>query len=390
MKIKRFEDEDLPKLFELINRSISTNRSHDTWHNMTAVLSSEGDNLIGAIPLEKRTLSFGADKYEDVLWVSAAHVDPEYRSQGIGRKMDQKIKEFFYPDYIGTFVYREDEKSRAYNWYKQLGFCEIVPIVSVNKKVTKTGDVDDYLIINSKADVEKNQRRIYQCFNHNTKRYSGFPNRHENFWTEKLSSHYYKDSYQYCMILLFDGDDLSGYSFLGQTDLRDDIKRFDILEFITPDNDLVRKQLFTAINNQASQNNLDEIRIQLTTQDPHLKWFQSVGFSERWNTNVMGKLYDPIKVFRDRVKDKIDLRNETRFEVNTPNTGKKTIGKGKSNISISCKDDVFLKLIMNQHNITELITKGEMLLENCKKEVHDRLLKCFPLVNWIHFHIDYI
>ena len=41
----------------------------------------------------------GNGEYSKVLWVSAAHVDSEYRSMGLGGKMDKVARENFYPDY---------------------------------------------------------------------------------------------------------------------------------------------------------------------------------------------------------------------------------------------------------------------------------------------------
>ena len=97
MKISLYSDKDQDALLDLIAKSISTTRTQSSWNGnqMTAVLAWKNNNLIGALPLEKRKFNIGNGRTIKILWVSAAHVEPEYRSKGIGKKMDSFLRNHF-------------------------------------------------------------------------------------------------------------------------------------------------------------------------------------------------------------------------------------------------------------------------------------------------------
>ena len=135
MEIRKFRHSDLGDVLALLKRSDNTSRSETTWleNQMTGMLAFEKSKLIGAIPLEPRTLMIGEGQNIKSLWVSGAHVDPEYRRQGIGSKLVSQVEENFV-EYHGIFAYRPDENSPAFKWYSRLGFQVLLPIVSFKKK----------------------------------------------------------------------------------------------------------------------------------------------------------------------------------------------------------------------------------------------------------------
>ena len=105
ISIRPYEHKYLDAVLALNRRSDSTNRTKETWQGnvMTGVLAFDGSKLIGMIPLEKRLFLIGCGRVLSVLWVSGAHVEPEYRKHGIGTAMDQKIQEYFsgaYEDFL--------------------------------------------------------------------------------------------------------------------------------------------------------------------------------------------------------------------------------------------------------------------------------------------------
>ena len=51
-----------------------------------------------------------------IVLVSSVHLDKECRSKGVGVALDELIARL-YPEAQAVFVFREDEGSRAYQWY---------------------------------------------------------------------------------------------------------------------------------------------------------------------------------------------------------------------------------------------------------------------------------
>ncbi|MBI4244496.1 MAG: hypothetical protein HY606_10435, partial [Planctomycetes bacterium] len=92
-------------------------------------------------------------------------------------------------------------------------------------------------------------------------------------------------------------DVVQGYVLLGETNLRDGVHRFDILEWLVPDEEQIRNDLYHLTMNLANRINLKELRIQCAENDPLLDWVKGVGFIPRWQTNLLGKYIDSDKEF---------------------------------------------------------------------------------------------
>ncbi|MCR4322389.1 MAG: GNAT family N-acetyltransferase [Candidatus Brocadiaceae bacterium] len=378
----------------MIERSDSTNRSIDTWYwnNMTSVVAFDDNKLIGVLPLEKRLFSLGGDRSLNILWVSAAHVEPEYRSQGVGTAMDNKIQEYFFPDFKAVFVYRGDETSKAYRWYNKLGYHEILSVLSFKKDVKRLDAAIDYILLSNEAEIRRWEDKLFDCFKRYTWSLGGFPLRHRRFWSDKINAHYYKEFYTYSILAITSQDKISGYAFLGKTVMKDGIPRVDILEFVAPDESVtgIRDCLYNAIMNFVCQHGLNEVRIQLSTQDPHLQWIKSLGFVNRWRFNIMGRLIDPISYFRECLSEKIDLEREYQFIIQTPALGEHTIGKGKSSIKLFAHDNLLNEILLCRSNISNAVEEGRLVIIDGDKNNIKVLESHFPLNKWQYFHIDYI
>ena len=292
IKVRAFQPDDLDSVLELIRVSDATDRTEETWNknNMTAMLAFDQEQLIGLIPFEKRKVVFCKEEKLNVLWVSGAHVHPEYRGKGIGSMMDWDIEKYFTPEFDALLVCREDETSRAYQWYKRLGYQQQTPIISFCRPVEQsTDEVSDYIVWDTKEQVLGAGEKLFQCFQSNIGDRGGFPERSPQFWADQWESHYYKASYRYCIVAIFSNDAVIGYAMLGETEMKDGITRFDILEIMGQEDEASKKNLYNAIRDLAHKRNLKEVRIQLVEQDQDIKLIESLGFTERWRTNILGK-----------------------------------------------------------------------------------------------------
>lgn len=392
INIQPFKNEYLEDILNLIEKSDSTDRSVETWcgNNMTAIVAFDDNKLIGILPLERRSFSLGGDKFLNVLWVSAAHVEPEYRNQGIGSTMDQKIREYFFPEYKAVFVYRGDETSRAYNWYKKLSYYELLSILSFKKYVKRPNAKVQYVLWETEEKVRQWEDNLYGCFNRHIGSLGGFPRRYRQFWSDKFKNHYYKEFYDYGILALTSEDEILAYAFLGKTAMKDGIPRIDILEFIMPEDIRVKDTLFNAIMDFAFQQGLKEVRIQLSIQDLNLKWIKSLGYVNRWRFNIMGRLIDPINYFRDCLYDKINLEQDHQFILQTPALGEHFIGTGKNSIRIFAHDSLLNKILLNRCNIGNAVEEGRFVIVDGNENNISVFENEFPLNKWQYFHIDYI
>ena len=389
--IRPYTDSDLPDILSLIRRSDSTNRTEKSWsgNRMTGILGFVGKKLIGAIPFEQRNFVLGYEEYSKVLWITAAHVDPEYRSLGLGGKLELAAREFFYPDFQAIFVYRGDENSLAYRWYNRLGYNLLMPIISLKIDVLPTNTTAKYFCYTSQNKIIPIEKEIYNCYHENFKDYGGSPYRYQSFWSEKIYSHYYQKNYNFILLVIYKGDRIQSYAILGETKFRDSVERFEILEYCCPNSDTLRKRLISSILNEAFKRGLKEVRIQLSHQDPGVKWFEKYGFFLRWRTNLLGSIIKPEEYFKNQIK-KLNYDKDFSIVYETPSLGKNKVGSGINKLGIFLSDNEFVRLLLYRTNIINAVEEGRILITQNNEKILKILDKIFPYKKWIYHQIDYI
>jgi len=389
--IRPYQDNDLTQVLALLEKSDSTSRTHETWrgNDMTAVLAFEGEHLIGAIPFEKRQFVLSQEKIIPVLWASGVHVEPEYRSQGVGSSLDQKIEQYFFPLAQAVLVFREDETSPAYRWYKKLGYHDLLPILSFKKEVESPLIKPSYVVWQTQEEIQTQEHKLFDFFQKNIGSFYGYPKRHEGFWSGKFVHHYYKKSYSYSVLALRRGEQLMSYAFLGKTAMRDGIERLDILEMITPEDQEIKNNLYQAIVHFASRLAVKEIRIQLSYQDFDAAWMKSRGFTLRWRTNVLGKFINPIQYAGQVLSEIVDLNREYSFLWQTPGLGQQRIGTGEKYLGLFSHDQILHEILFGRCDIEAALKQGKLVVLGGDDNNLAVLKKVFAFNPWRYFHIDY-
>ena len=394
MKISLYSNKDQDALLDLIAKSISTSRTQSSWNGnqMTAILARDNNNnLIGALPLEKREFNIGDGKTIKLLWISAAHVDPEYRSKGIGRKMDSFLRDHFNNKFDAVCAYCGDEKSRAYHWYHQLGFYPILQILAFRKHVNKINCIsENRLIFNTEVDIKKYSKSLYSCFEKAIRNYGGFTMRDEKYWSHTFKYHYYKEFYKFVILAIQSkGNEFDAFALLGETDMKDGIKRYDILEFIASSKK-TEKILHNNIESYAYEKNIDEVRIQTSAVEPMSEWVDINGYEYRnRSTNILASLINPSKYIEERYlelgEEKIpDLKIETPIHKDI-----KIMGNGEK-VSLFMNDDTLHQLIFNRLDINHAVKHDKIILVEGYSETLLKISELFYLTPWRYFQSDYI
>ena len=287
MVIRRYDSSLLASSLTLLRRSDSTPRSHSTWraNRLRAVVAFRSKSPIGIIPLEPRVFKISGTKSIKALWVSGAHVDGPFRSQGIGRAMDNAIAKF-YPQAQAVFAYRQDPSSRAYQWYWRQGYRPLCSIVALKKKVSNPRILVDYEVVTSGRDFQAIGPSLLKVFRKMAGKCGGYPKRRAAFWSHTLKYHYYKNFYKHFLLIVKSKSIVKNYALIGETNMRDKIPRFDILELSDP-------SMISPVMQFAIRRGLREVRIQCAVHDPWVRTYKAQGFQERWRTFILGKPLSP-------------------------------------------------------------------------------------------------
>jgi len=385
-----YQDTDQKSVIDLIRRSDNTSRRNDTWadNDMTASLAYDGDKLIGAIPLEKRHFSLGGKNSINVLWVSGAHVEAEYRSKGIGRKLDEIARYEFYDKYQAILVYRQDENSRAYKWYESLGYYHLLSILAFKKNTHSNFDpFYDFQYQEVDGDLCDTEIDMFECFLRNGgNQHGGSPNRYLGYWSKKLKAHYYKEYYKYFVLTITKNDQVTSFAILGETKFKDNIERLEILEYCVSSDNLEQKELFSSVQQFAVERELEEIRVQLSQQDSLLPLAKEFGFELRWRSNILGVMINPSALF-----DSLMSEYPYSISIETSGFGLLENNKGKKDLELFMSDNELTRMLFNRSDMSCAIKEGRVLVlsESCQDAIL-QLNMMFPLNEWKYFQIDYI
>mgnify|MGYP001357884548 CR=1 FL=1 len=394
LKIRSYIPSDRDAVIKLIQRSASTNRTPNTWdqNNMTAALAFENDTMIGALPMETRQFEIGNGRSSKVLWISAAHVDEEYRSQGIGARLDEFIRKNHETQIDALCVYRGDVSSLAYKWYNKMNYSPVSTLLSFTKNVAFTKNKNNYFSIEEISKIQISEHKILRCFQLNTKQLGGFPKRKIGYWSKLFSAHYYKNNYKFAIITIpsKDGENYSGYALVGLTSMRDNISRLEILEFIFS-NAMVQELLHQSITDYAITLGVKEIRIQIGYDDQLQLWFRQNGYVKReYSTFILVSFLKPLEYLKNLLKERAICNLLIETEISQGFVASAVSDSSDIPLSIYMKNEILTKLLFGRTTAKIARNEGNLILRKGEEEQFDEFSSVFKPTNWRYFQSDYI
>src|SRR5205814_5271480 len=122
--VRRSTPVDRDAILAFIARMGFNPRDAVTWDglNMWSMTAWHDDRLVGAISVEPRLLKISATQSVRALHETVVAVDPEFRSGGLGTRLQQALFEQAAGEAECVTVFREDPTSPAYRWYLKNGF----------------------------------------------------------------------------------------------------------------------------------------------------------------------------------------------------------------------------------------------------------------------------
>ena len=262
MKIRTATRDDRDAILRLSEGSDSTPRTVETWDGnpIRAILAFDDGKLIGMLPLEERTWETGRGNRLEVLWATGVHVDAAYRGKGIGGRLGA------FADRFDAFcVFREDETSPAYNWYRKNGYHPQAHVRAYRLPVDAGASAQvatryGHRHLTSRRELEEAGRELSSRFGALGCGCGGFLARTPASWVNIWDHHYYRAFYRYSVLALLENAHIAAFAFLGETSMRDGISRYDILEFAAADGD-AENNLHAAVVAAARQAGLRDIRM---------------------------------------------------------------------------------------------------------------------------------
>tara|TARA_Y100001960_G_scaffold324194_2_gene404118 strand:- start:31 stop:948 length:918 start_codon:yes stop_codon:yes gene_type:complete len=305
--------------------------------------------------------------------------------------MWKKIKETFHSEYKGIFNYNSPQ-DETYDWYISLGSYSFAKIFSYKKNVSIEKSPVNFNYFDSYADINRIKNKLYNCFNKYDSSFGGTTYRHKGFWNKHLNYSYHRNHYKYSILTIDsqNSNDIDGYILLGETEIRDSVKRFDILEQSLNPSKISIEKLYKSLMSLARSKKLDEIRIQSSSEDSFNKWIKGLGFFKRWSFDILGQIFDPTSFFFNRVKKNKLFNNSFKITIISGNNTKKTLGDGKDEIKLFIPNFELNKLVLGRLDFLSAVDSGKIKIVKNNKSAMEFLSNIFIINKWKFHHIDYI
>jgi GNAT superfamily N-acetyltransferase len=264
-------------------------RDATTWDGlgMSAMTAWRGPRLVGAIPLEPRWWQLRPGCVIPTLHQTTVGVLPELQGQGIGSAMQEAI--YQQQSASVATVFREDQTSRAYRWYRRNGFepaLRIVAWVAESPGATGVADTVDPLDpADARIDLAEIDRlwRAQQADYH-----GGFVCRTRRPLRGWLGVHPYRNRYRFGLLPLYDAGTLVAYAVLGVGQLHSRTTRVEIMEHATRDGspELVDR-LCRATRSFAARHGYRPVRWALASGAPEAEITRRSGFECDWQFDLL-------------------------------------------------------------------------------------------------------
>ena len=299
-------------------RSMGFNaRDAKTWDGlgMGAMTAWDGDKLIGAIPLEPRCWQLRPGCVVASVHQTTVGVLPEYQGRGIGSRMQEELFQHPPPGVELATVFREDETSPAYRWYRRNGFRAAMRIAAwLLKTPTRPAAPPVYEVLDfDHPGVDWGGiDRLWQAGR--VDQHGGFVCRSKRPRRDWLDAHPYRGHYTYRILQIRTSGELAAYAILGVGQLHSETIRVEIMEHAAgaaeqdPDNDL--KHLIQATIHYAAEHDYRPVRWALTVGDPEAAIARELGFTQEW---VFDLLMRPLPNCEITLPDAEERRRQWRY-----------------------------------------------------------------------------
>lgn len=289
-------------------------RDAATWDGlkMNAMTAWRGSRLVGAIPLEPRWWQVRSGCVVPSVHQTTVGVLPEFQGRGIGSLMQDAI--YAHEPALASIatVFREDETSPAYRWYRRNGFASAMRISAWLLETPSTPGPPDPVQFFDPDDLGVDWTGIDELWQTACSDwYGGFVCRRQRSLKNWLSVHPYRNRYSFKLLLMHDAGTLVTYAVLGIGQLHSKTTRVEIMEHAARDGEPFRvDQLCRATIAFAQQHGYRPVRWAMTADDPKAEIARRNGFTRNWRFDL---LWRPLPSCEVTLPDAVERQRLWRY-----------------------------------------------------------------------------
>jgi GNAT superfamily N-acetyltransferase len=291
VEIRLSRPADRDAILRLIEEMGFNARDAKTWDGlgMLAMTAWHGSALVGAIPLEPRWWQLRPGCVVSAVHQTTVGVLPEYRGRGIGSLMQDAI--YAHEPALASIatVFREDEDSPAYRWYRRNGFEPAMRVAAwvfqMPSDVSGSSPIE-VLDPNDPAVDWSGIDKLWRAAR--ADRYGGFVCRIRRPLRNWLGVHPYRNRYGFKILFMHDAGALVACAVLAVGRLHSKTTRVEIMEHATrqgsPD---IVDELCRATIAFATQHGYRPVRWAMAASDPEAVLLRRHGFERDWEFDLL-------------------------------------------------------------------------------------------------------
>lgn len=368
--------------------------SQENWEKdemLASIAVLEGE-VVGAIPLALRETTIAPGVTITAAFENSVGTREELRSQGIGRGMIEKAREFLPGRADALFVYRGDERSDGYRFYATTNHYDLLYSRHYSYGSPETSYLPPGVTLAGKESIFLNTERLEAIFNSTYGRFGGYPQRRGDYWQRALDSSIYAEfPTDFSFVHIIQSDELLGYAICGMRTTRHN-GMANVLEMATLGADLsIAQRILTGVASVAGERKLG-VDIQISDADPFRPLFQANGFlSEPRGTIIMGQVIDVPSFFEKHWSERFGLYN-TALEVTTPKDDYVLIDPEtrQSTLTLEMKEETLHRWLLGRLDLRARLAEGSVTAHGTNSPVIERVCDAIPCSPWAYHFIDWI
>jgi len=368
--------------------------SQEDWERdemLASIAVLEGE-VVGAIPLVLRETVIAPGVTITAAFENSVGTREELRSQGIGRGMIEKAREFLPGRADALFVYRGDERSDGYRFYATTNHYDLLYSRHYSYGSPETSYLPPGVTLAGKESIFLNTERLQAIFASTYGRFGGHPQRRGDYWQRALASSIYAEfPTDFSFVHIIQSDELLGYAICGMRTTRHN-GMANVLEMATLGADLsIAQRILTGVASVAGERKLG-VDIQISDEDPFRPLFQANGFmSEPRGTIIMGQVIDVPSFFEKHWSERFGLYN-TALEVTTPKDDYVLIDPEtrQSTLTLEMKEEMLHRWLLGRLDLRARLAEGSVTAYGTNSAVIEQVCDAIPFSPWAYHFIDWI
>lgn len=380
-KIKDFKELDVMEILKFRN-SIFPGMDLDRWNKLgnQGVAVTIDNKIKGILPLQPRAFKITNEILFNVINENNVCVDSESRGLKLGERMIQAAHTRFKGKFDSLNVFRFDERSPAYRFYRKTNHSDLyfAKLLSLKKNAEFPGNIRN-ISFNEFLTYEE---RIITLFNKNYCDYSGHNIRSDKFYTEGMDKHiYFNSNWRY--LISETNSVINGFLILNPDC---ELSGGWVIYDAAGEDDTIFNSLLNAANNLAHMES-KAVEYFINEESPWYECLIRTGFKPVFETPFLMAQELDVKSSFEHYLNSRDF-NEGLI-INTPHGGN-TVFKGDNPMRISMKKSVLTKMLFKRISFKNAIKEGQIRVLNSSPFQIKQLEECFTFQKWIVPALDFI